>query len=615
MRDNTIQAAVRDRVRQQIDSGFELKSASPLDVEIKSNIMKTGCVIAGSGGCGKTNLVKVIARELMHDENIQLKIFDKSQNYIHNFDPIIYQDIDMFSLAKKGFYFGDQSILFNCRMNTPAQMKETLSSIIGFDYDYQWELKQIGQMDRYLAYIIEECYSDDTEVLTEHGFKLFKDISLTEKIATLNPTTNYLEYQYPTDKIEREYDGEMFHQGGRFIDLLVTPNHNLWVKRWESRMKPNEYQYHFVTAKDLGKNYYRFQTVAFWDGEEKKFFYLPSTGVHSYGNRKWERPQQELLMDNFLKILGIYLAEGNLSAGSKIQNHYNIEISKTDEKSKQLIAEWIRNVGQTPSICDRKVVFTDKQWFIYLKQFGRAWEKYIPTELKTLSTRQLDILLDAYLMGDGFKNEYGYYGMGSTSHRLRDDMMECLLKTGRYGKGWTYYKKPTDTIPTPRPFYCSSINRKGGHEPFGFGRHREWTPYHGKVYCLKVPNHIIYVRRNGKSVWCGNCQNILGTIGLNDIWNTFISEGRNFNMSFIFITRRMAQLSPKAREQTQSYLWGRTVSQLDLDRIRRVSTEEVAEALPTLNLGEFLYWDGEVAYKLVGVPKFESTNLPTRWEP
>ena len=24
------------------------------------------------------------------------------------------------------------------------------------------------------------------------------------------------------------------------------------------------------------------------------------------------------------------------------------------------------------------------------------------------------------------------------------------------------------------------------------------------VYCVTVPNHIIYVRRNGKAVWCGN---------------------------------------------------------------------------------------------------------------
>lgn len=29
--------------------------------------------------------------------------------------------------------------------------------------------------------------------------------------------------------------------------------------------------------------------------------------------------------------------------------------------------------------------------------------------------------------------------------------------------------------------------------------------YDGQVYCVTVPNHIIYVRRNGKTSWCNQC--------------------------------------------------------------------------------------------------------------
>lgn len=28
--------------------------------------------------------------------------------------------------------------------------------------------------------------------------------------------------------------------------------------------------------------------------------------------------------------------------------------------------------------------------------------------------------------------------------------------------------------------------------------------YSGKVYCVTVPNHVIFVRRGGIPVWCGN---------------------------------------------------------------------------------------------------------------
>jgi hypothetical protein len=35
----------------------------------------------------------------------------------------------------------------------------------------------------------------------------------------------------------------------------------------------------------------------------------------------------------------------------------------------------------------------------------------------------------------------------------------------------------------------------------------EKVKYQGKVYCVTVPNGIIYVRRNGKGVWTGNSWN------------------------------------------------------------------------------------------------------------
>jgi hypothetical protein len=33
--------------------------------------------------------------------------------------------------------------------------------------------------------------------------------------------------------------------------------------------------------------------------------------------------------------------------------------------------------------------------------------------------------------------------------------------------------------------------------------------YKGKIYCVKVPNHVIYVRRNGKPMWTGNSFDML----------------------------------------------------------------------------------------------------------
>jgi SpoVK/Ycf46/Vps4 family AAA+-type ATPase len=36
-------------------------------------------------------------------------------------------------------------------------------------------------------------------------------------------------------------------------------------------------------------------------------------------------------------------------------------------------------------------------------------------------------------------------------------------------------------------------------------RVEHWEDYSGTVWCVTVQNHIVYVRRNGKPLWCGNC--------------------------------------------------------------------------------------------------------------
>jgi hypothetical protein len=49
---------------------------------------------------------------------------------------------------------------------------------------------------------------------------------------------------------------------------------------------------------------------------------------------------------------------------------------------------------------------------------------------------------------------------------------------------------------------CPTVNHGHVHEQHGQLEIMEH--YSGKVYCCEVPTHIMYVRKNGKPVWCGN---------------------------------------------------------------------------------------------------------------
>ncbi|MDP3986698.1 MAG: DNA methyltransferase, partial [Nanoarchaeota archaeon] len=72
------------------------------------------------------------------------------------------------------------------------------------------------------------CYDERTRVMTKKGLKYFKDVTRDDEVMTLNKNTKEIEYQKPFDLISYDYEGDMVRFKHRNIDLLVTPNHNMF---------------------------------------------------------------------------------------------------------------------------------------------------------------------------------------------------------------------------------------------------------------------------------------------------------------------------------------------------------------------------------------------------
>lgn len=73
------------------------------------------------------------------------------------------------------------------------------------------------------------CYSDDTQVLTEDGWKNIADLTLEDKVCTLNPENRIFEYVNPAQLEKYEHDGKMYSIRSKHIDLMVTLDHNMYV--------------------------------------------------------------------------------------------------------------------------------------------------------------------------------------------------------------------------------------------------------------------------------------------------------------------------------------------------------------------------------------------------
>ena len=129
------------------------------------------------------------------------------------------------------------------------------------------------------------CYDAATEVLTEDGWKKWPDVDGSETFATVNPDSGALEYQKATEHFAGDYDGEMFRVRSEQVDLLVTPNHRMWVKAHDTQAnKRGEEPYRVRLASEIFGKRVAYQKTANWEGAGRRHgarFQVPSaSGRH-----------------------------------------------------------------------------------------------------------------------------------------------------------------------------------------------------------------------------------------------------------------------------------------------------------------------------------------------
>jgi hypothetical protein len=341
-----------------------------------------------------------------------------------------------------------------------------------------------------------ECYDKETEVLTNNGWKLFSDILPEDTIATLNRDTRELEYQKPTNTIKK-FSHTIYKAKRQKIDLAITAEHNLAVIP-----KSND-TVRLLPLKKLSQHGYSIPASAIWNGNEKEFFILPSVAIG-----KSNSGEKIIRMDDWLEFLGWLQSDGCIT---KSENTVLISQSFVHSKERESIEKLLNRLPFHWNKNGYSFRITSKQLYLYLYPYTRKAEKRVPDFIKSLSSRQIRIFLDALFEGDGSTATNGktkIYCLGNDK-KLADDVQELLLKSG--ANGAVIKKKPQQTAS-----YIGKRKLNRTKETYDVSEHsskqycidksdfKEYI-YNDYVYCVTVPNHIIYVRRNGRALWCGNC--------------------------------------------------------------------------------------------------------------
>jgi PHP family Zn ribbon phosphoesterase len=364
------------------------------------------------------------------------------------------------------------------------------------------------------------CYDAETEVLTENGWKKFSRVTLRDKICTLNLRTEEIEYQRPQKIYRSRYKGKMYRLKTKRVDLLVTPNHNLVYAPADFHTKR---PYRLEEARKLFGKSKILRKDGIWRGVTPQYFRLPEVKIR-HGSRFYSgfrtKSAKLLPIKPWLKFFGFWLAEGWTTEGK--DGHYAVCLANRDHKLMIEMKNILESFGYSV-FWDRKTTNTlrvrDYQLFHYLRQFGKASEKYIPPEVKRLSKELLTIFFEYYIKGDGHKYGRSEKGLSATttSRRLRDDLQEIALKLGMSAYYKLHNKKGTPcTFISQKKMYKQNADswnvyfiRRNRHaiipsEMKKYGRKEEWVDYDGMVYCVSVPNRTVYIRRNGIPLWCGN---------------------------------------------------------------------------------------------------------------
>lgn len=374
------------------------------------------------------------------------------------------------------------------------------------------------------------CYSSDTEVKTNHGWKLFKDVDIdNDLILSLNPITSEVEYVKAKEKLIRPVQGELYHYHNRSMDLLVTDNHNMPVWNKEKKFC------HFVRADELKPSHCLKLRGFQYSGEEDsgKTFTIPSVvQKERYSRREVMIPEKVIRLEDWLEFLGFWLADGYWRDGKNTQGNprYTVGV-KQREENEEYVMDLFHRIGFDAKVHRNKTgnhnyeVYSKQLWSA-LQPYGKAKDKYIPDCFLELEKMYLERLLHGYEMGDG-QCKPGYIMYSSASKRLIENLQELALKVyGVLGQiRLQEIKARGNTYPC---WYMRICTSETPHLVAKYGKPRK-EPYDDNVYCLTLErNHIMLVRRNNRAAWSGNC------------FREFVAQLVEYDKKFIIIGNKNA---------------------------------------------------------------------------
>ena len=351
------------------------------------------------------------------------------------------------------------------------------------------------------------CFTENTSVLTTNGWKSIKDVSVNDSVATLK--NREIVYEKPSSVFEYDYEGQMYNLVSQQLDMTVTPNHKLYVK------KRNHSEFDLYRADKIFGKRVSHKKNGEWNVSNQEVFTL---GNHN------EFPEVSYLLKDWCYFLGIWYAEGWATFKSKTKTTGVVSISVNKKRVLTKLTEVLQNMNIIFTYNEReeKIHIYNQQLFQHFKpQSVGAPHKTLPDYVWDFSKEECRYLLEGLLLGDGSKCKNSIsWSYWTSSKKLAEDVQRLALHCGWSANmilpegrkaGNTNTMLDGRIITTNFDNYRVAIITTKNEPTVNHGHiHRqkiqkeEWIDFKGKVYCIEVSSHVFYVKQNGKPYWSGN---------------------------------------------------------------------------------------------------------------
>jgi len=382
-------------------------------------------------------------------------------------------------------------------------------------------------------YIQVSCYDQISRTLTTKGLKEYNELKKGDLVLSLNPKTGKIEEKEIEKIIIQDYDGDMIYFKSDRVNMMVTPNHRMFLK--------NKYL-NSIFVEEAKKTSTRsiayFPKSQGWIGTDDEFTYAEGVGkvktkdlfylVGIFLGDEFTAYQEKQIINksglnrkDFLKenrdSKGKFVSKKNGDIKYATCKSYRIFIDIPENDScRKRVEETLDDLGikwsKEKNKSGEHIYITSKSWMDFFdRECGKGFlNKQIPPWMKQYNSNYLQYIYEGMMDSDGHKR----ISYSTSSEKLRDDFCEICIKIGKHVR---ITKRETDdfTFIEGRQIqgkisylvYPTNKNKSIRKE------NTQTKSYKGKVWCLKVKDNANFVvERNGYYEICGNTDEVYGPI-------------------------------------------------------------------------------------------------------